>query len=125
MINQNDVREKLQGIKGNIQNFIHKFQHHSETKATAQADGVRDDSYEFTPIEEGDERVATAPRTTSKLSDGSDDAQKLVWDNEDASMQDKSYSFDEETTDADYNFEDSLDFEDDTDTGSGQESRYR
>jgi hypothetical protein len=121
MINQNDVREKLQSIKGNIQNFIHKFQHHTETKATAQADGVRDDSYEYTP----DERVATAPRTTAKLSDGSEKAQKLVWDNEDASMQDKSYSFDEETTDADYDFEDDLEFEDDTDTGSGQESRYR
>jgi hypothetical protein len=123
MLNQNDVREKFHDLKGNIQNFFHKFQK-SDSKATAQADGVIDDTDEFTPVQDG-EQVATAPRTRVIFSDGSPEAQKLVWDNEDASMQDKSYSFDEESTDADYDFEDDFEFEDDTDTGSGQEARYR
>jgi hypothetical protein len=116
MLNQNDVREKFHDLKGNIQNFFHKFQKSgtSETKATAQADGVIDDTAEYTP----------GPDSDAILSDGGD-AQKLVWENEEASMQDKSYSFDEETTDADYDFEDDLEFENDTDTGSGQEARYR
>lgn len=115
----------LHEVKGNIQNFFHKFHNRSESKATAQADGIIDDTAEFTPLQDG-EHVATAPRTNTILSDGSSDGQKLVWDNEDASMQDKSYSFDEESTDADYDFEDDLEFENDTDTsGSGQEARYR
>lgn len=130
MLNQNDVREKLQGLKGNLQTFIHKLKPGSETKATAQADGVRDDSYEFTPVEDEEEeivdhRLEPAPKATSILSDGSSDAHSLVWENEEASMQDKSYAFDEESTDADYDFEDDLEFEDESDTGSGQESRYR
>lgn len=122
MLNQNDVREKLHDLKGNIQNFFHKFQK-SDTKSTAQADGVIDDTPEYTPPIQDGEQAVTAPRTQAILSNGND-AQKLVWDNEDASMQDKSYSFDEEQTDADYDFEDGLDFEDDTDTGSGQAARY-
>src|SRR5689334_447646 len=87
MLNQNDVREKLHGLKGNIQNFFHKFQKSdttSDKKSTAQADGVIDDTDEFTPVQDG-EQVATAPRTRVIFSDGSPEAQKLVWDNEDAS----------------------------------------
>jgi len=126
MLNQNDFREKFQDLKGGVKNLWEKFSHKLDKNASSQADGVIDnpDSYEFTP--EG--QVSTSPRTKSPLSDGSNNAQNLVWDNEDASMQDKSYSFDEETTDADYDFEDDFEFEDDNDeydSGSGQESRYK
>jgi len=127
MLNQNDIREKLQGLKGGVKSLWDRFHHKFEGRETDQADGIDDvddkgkrDIYEFTP----ETKVSTSPRTKSPLSNGSDDAQNLVWDNEDASMQDKSYSFDEETTDADYEKEDSLNFEDDNESNKGQEGRY-
>lgn len=136
MINQNDIREKLVGLKGGVKHLWEKFNHKSVKNVYDQADGIVDtdavkekgdssrlgtaEVEEFVP----DEKVATAPRTKSIFSDGTNDAQNLVWDNEDASMQDKSYSFDEDTTDADYEFEDDFEFEDESDTGSGQASRY-
>lgn len=121
MLNQNDIREKFHGLKGGVKNILKKFQHKTEKTATDQSDySSNGDIYEFTP----DDNVATSPRTKSPLSDGSSDAQNLVWDNEDASMQDKSYSFDEVTTDADYDTEDDLDFADE-DKPEGSESRYK
>jgi hypothetical protein len=129
MLNQNDIREKLLGLKGGVKNILRKFQHKTEENTSDQADGVidekkyyssRPDLHEFAP-----DKVATSPRTKAPLSDGSTDAQNLVWDNEDASMQDKSYSFDEETTDADYDFEDDLDFEDESDRENRDESQYK
>lgn len=121
-------------IKGGVKHLWDKIAHKSDQSVYDQADGIvdtgtvkdkgdyssRPEIHEFTP----DEKVSTAPRSKSILSDGSTDAQNLVWDNEDASMQDKSYSFDEETTDADYEFEDDFEFDDENDSGSGQESRY-
>lgn len=127
MLNQNNLRGKISEFKGEVKQMWEKLTHKADKDVYRQADGEpgeksdyssRPEIHEFTP----DEQVSTAPRSKTILSDGSIDAQKLVWDNEDASMQDKSYSFDEETTDAEYEFEDSLDFEDDS--GSGQESRY-
>ncbi len=114
MLNQHVIREKLLGLWG-------KFRHKTE-KSNSDASDVLDDSgmYEFAP----DDQVSTSPRSKAPLSDGTSDAQDLVWDNEDASMQDKSYSFDEVTTDADYDTEDSLDFADE-DKPEGSESRYR
>lgn len=122
MLNQNDLREKFHDLKGGVKNLWDKFQHKLDKNTSSQADGVVDnpDMYEFTP----DSQVSTSPRTRSPLSDGSSDAQNLVWDNEDASMQDKSYSFDEVTTDADYETEDDLNFEDDNDLSSGEGGRY-
>jgi hypothetical protein len=114
MLNQHVIREKLLGLWG-------KFRHKTEKSNSDESD-VLDDSgmYEFVP----DDQVSTSPRSKAPLSDGTSDAQDLVWDNEDASMQDKSYSFDEVTTDADYDTEDSLDFADE-DKSEGSESRYR
>ena len=67
---------------------------------------------EFTPLE----RVSTAPRTEAPMnSTVSSKARDHVWDNEDASMQDKSYSFDEVTTDEDYDIEEEV----------KEENRYR
>ncbi len=66
------------------------------------------------------ENVGTAPRTKTPIENTSQRAQDLVWDNEDASMQDKSYAFDEQVTDADYDLEDSLDFYDDQDNQDEQ-----
>jgi hypothetical protein len=64
------------------------------------------DLYEFQPSDQ----VGTAPRLKNvRLSDGTAKAQNQVWDNEDASMQDKSYIFDEVTTDV--NFETGHEFE--------------
>ena len=129
MLNQNDLREKLHNLKGGVKNILKKFHYKTEKNTSDQADGIvdekkyyssRSDLHEFTP-----DKVATSPRTKSPLSDGSSDAQNLVWDNEDASMQDKSYSFDEELTDADYEFEDGLDFEDASDQENRDESQYK
>ncbi|MBA2405219.1 MAG: hypothetical protein H0V66_10645 [Bdellovibrionales bacterium] len=140
MLHQIDIREKLQGFKGGVKNFWEKIHHKMDRKSSNQADGIVDvenadesdsnyaansDIHEFTPDFTPDSRVATSPRTRTPLSDGSSDAQNLVWDNEDASMQDKSYSFDEDTTDADYEKEDDLNFEDDSSSDGGQESRYK
>jgi predicted dithiol-disulfide oxidoreductase (DUF899 family) len=62
-----------------------------------------------------DETVGTAPRTKTPIENISLKAQNLVWENEDASMQDKSYTFDEQVTDADYDEEDSLNYYDSED----------
>jgi hypothetical protein len=99
MLNQNNFFEKLQEVKGGFKSLWKKFHlkrnnhHASHSSAASQTD-----IYEFTP----DDQVSTSPRVQSPLSNASSDAQDLVWDNEDASMQDKSYSFDEETTKVDY-----------------------
>lgn len=131
MLNQNDVREKIQVLKGGVKNLLSKFHAKSDGQSTDQADGVvdadggeifnaRNDMHEYNPdVIVTQEAVGTASRNGVVASTG---AQNQVWDNEDASMQDKSYSFDEETTDADYEVEDSMNFQDDTD--SGQENRY-
>lgn len=96
-------------LTNRIKNAVNKFTHRSDKSVYNQADG----RFDFEPEKE------------DILSDGSGvNAQNIVWDNENASMQDKSYAFDEETTDADYDVEDDLEFEDDNDSGSGQESRY-
>lgn len=114
MLNQHVIREKILGLWG-------KFRHKTEKSNSDEADILDDPSmYEFVP----DDQVSTSPRSRVPLSDGTTDAQDLVWDNEDASMQDKSYSFDEVTTDADYDTEDGLDFADE-DRPEGSESRYR
>jgi hypothetical protein len=96
MLNQHVIREK-------ILEFWGKFRHKTE-KSNSDESGM----YEFVP----DDQVSTSPRSRVPLSNGAADAQELVWDNEDASMQDKSYSFDEETTDANYDTEDDLNFAD-------------
>jgi|GEM_PF-4779957 len=109
MLNQHVIREKLLGLWG-------KFRHKTEKSISDETEVSEDPSmYEFVP----DDQVSTSPRSRVPLSDGTSDAQGLVWDNEDASMQDKSYSFDEVTTEVDYD----IDHEDDLE--SGQESRYR
>jgi hypothetical protein len=114
MLNQHVIREKLLGLWG-------KFRHKPEKSNSDEAEVMDDPSmYEFVP----DDQVSTSPRSRVPLSDGTTDAQDLVWDNEDGSMQDKSYSFDEVTTDADYDTEDGLDFADE-DKPEGSESRYR
>lgn len=106
MLNQNDIRDKLQGIKGGVKHFWEKLSHREGTYH--QADGRVD-------VNEVNEKGDATPSQ----------AEKLVWDNEEASKQDKTYAFDEDNTDADYDFEDDLDFENDSDLESGQESRYR
>ncbi len=99
MLSQNNLREKLQEVKGGFKNLWKRFHlkrdinNASEPSAASQSD-----IYEFAP----DDQVSTSPRMKSPLSNASLEAQDLVWDNEDASMQDKSYSFDEETTKIDY-----------------------
>jgi hypothetical protein len=99
VLNQNNFLEKLQEVKGGFKTLWKRFHlkrdinHASSFGAQSQAD-----IYEFTP----DEQVSTSPRVQTPISNASSDAQDLVWDNEDASMQDKSYSFDEETTKVDY-----------------------
>jgi len=106
----------LQEIKTGVKNFWSKWHNHSD-----QDSSEKNEMYEFTP----DEQVATSPRTKRPLSDGSSSAQKDVWDNEDASMQDKSYSFDEETTDADYEFEDDFQFGEVNEERTEEENRYK
>ncbi len=109
MLNQHVIREKLLKLWG-------KFSHKTEKSNSVKTEVSENlGMYEFVP----DDQVSTSPRSKVPLSDGTSDAQELVWDNEDASMQDKSYSFDEVTTEVDYD----IDHEDDM--GSGQESRYR
>lgn len=56
----------------------------------------------------------TAPVDSQMLKDvGVGSAEMQVWENQNASMQEKAYSFDEVTTDADYEFEDDFEFQDD------------
>lgn len=56
----------------------------------------------------------TAPTDSQMLKDvGVGKAEQQVWESQNASMQEKSYSFDEVTTDADYDFEDDFEFQDD------------
>ena len=110
MIDANDIREKFQDLKGGVKHFLEKLHSKMERNTSDESEFSQSDIYEFTP----DDQVSTSPRT--KLFDSG--AQDLVWDNEDASMQDKSYSFDEVTTDVDYGPEDENDSE------GGQQSRY-
>ncbi len=106
----------FQEIKSGVKNFWSKLKHHSDQDLANE-----NEIYEFSPSEQ----VGTSPRIKRPLSDGSNSAQKVVWDNEDASMQDKSYSFDEETTDADYEFEDDFQFEEINEERNKEESRYK
>jgi hypothetical protein len=116
MIHQNEIREKLREIKSGVKDLWKKINSNSEKRNSVKSDGTEETSmYEFTP----DDQVATSPRTKAPLTDGSNDAQNVVWDNEDASMQDKSYSFDEVTTGSNY------DSDDENDVLSDQESRYK
>ncbi len=60
------------------------------------------------------ENSYTAPMDSQMLRNGGvTKAEEQVWENQNASMQEKSYSFDEDTTDADYDFEDDFEFQDD------------
>ena len=99
MLTQNHLREKFQDVKGGFKSLWKKFHlkrdNHHANHSSAES---QSDIYEFTP----DDQVSTSPRVQAPVSNTSSDAQDLVWDNEDASMQDKSYSFDEETTQVDY-----------------------
>lgn len=106
----------FQEIKSGVINFWSKWKHQTDQNSANE-----NEIYEFSP----DDRVGTSPRIQRPLSDGSNSAQNVVWDNEDASMQDKSYSFDEETTDADYEFEDDFQFEEVNDERNEEESRYK
>ena len=92
---QNEIREKFRDLKSGVKQLWTKINHKTEVSGQASPRDLEDTSiYEFTP----DDQVATSPRTKAPLTDKSNDAQNLVWDNEDASMQDKSYSFDEDVT---------------------------
>jgi hypothetical protein len=110
MIYANEIREKFQDLKGGVKHFLERLHSNVERNTSDESEFSQGDIYEFAP----DDQVSTAPRT--KLSHT--DAQDLVWDNEDASMQDKTYSFDEVTTNLDYELEDENDLDD------GQGSRY-
>ena len=107
-------------FKENVVNFYKKFfNHYSKTKKV-NSSGSLDKIQNVT----SSENVGTAPRTKTPLEKTSKRAQDLVWDNEDASMQDKSYAFDEQVTDADYDLEDSLDFYDDQDEQREQKDQF-
>jgi hypothetical protein len=114
MIHTNEILKRLQGFKGGVKHFWEKLHNKMERNSSDESEFSQGDNYEFTP----DDQVSTSPRTRSPLSDSSADAQDLVWENEDASMQDKSYSFDEVTTNLDY------ELEDENDSESSRESRY-
>lgn len=95
MIHQNEIREKLRELKSGVKHLWTKLNNKSEITGRAKPNDLDNTSmYEFTP----DDQVATSPRTKAPLTDKSNKAQNSVWDNEDASMQDKSYSFDEDVT---------------------------
>jgi hypothetical protein len=111
MLNQNVLGEKVQVVRNKFRRLFQKAK-------SKERNPERTEDYEFEPETD---RVGTAPRLKgSILSSGTTDAQNLVWDNEDASMQDKSYSFDESSTDADYDTEDDLDFSDDDGNQDGR-----
>ena len=97
MIHTNDIKDKFLQLKGEVFGLVNKYMHKTEKPISE----VREFSSEDSGL-----------------------PQKLVWENENASMQDKSYSFDEVTTDADYEFEDDFEFEDENDISRGRESRY-
>lgn len=108
MMNQTDLKGKLTDIKGRFKGVIEKFTHRDETYKASQADGVVE---------------SDADTSLGSLHDF--DPDREVRENDDASMPDKSYAFDEETTDADYDLEDDFEFEDETeDDSSGQTRRY-
>ena len=90
-------------IKIKVQEFFAKFGRHRDSSTYNQADGRVD--------------------VNNVESKGDASSLEQVVQNENASLPDKSYSFDEETTGANYDLEDDLDFENDDDE-SGQQSRY-
>ena len=114
------INSEVLMFKENVMNFYKKiFNLHSKIKKVNSSESS-DKIQNVT----SSERVGTAPRTKNPLENTSQRAQDLVWDNEDASMQDKSYAFDEEMTDADYDLEDSLDFYDDENEQRQQKDQF-
>jgi hypothetical protein len=125
MFEQNTVGQKLLSFKNKVASLLGKVTGKKNVTKESQSQArlsTIPEMHQFDPT--GD--VATAPRTKTPLQSGaSAAAQNLVWENEDASMQDKSYSFDEQTTDADYDAEDDLNFADENESEPGEESRFR
>jgi hypothetical protein len=98
-------------FKNKITNLYHQIFKSKLKKSASVGDGHLTETVNM----DRDETVGTAPRTKTPIENASLRAQNLVWENEDASMQDKSYTFDEEVTDADYDEEDSLNYYDSDD----------
>jgi len=111
MMNQTDLKGKLTGVKGRFKDVLNKLTHKSRVNTVSnQADGTVDGDTSLGNVNQFEPSTA---------------AQTMVRDNENASAQDKSYAFDEETTDVDYDIDD--DFEDEgreSDDESGQVNRY-
>ncbi len=103
---RNILLPKWDRLKNRLKALVKKNQ------ATSQLSAEEREKMEFEPSEQ----VSTAPRTRIPMSSSVGSKARMdVWDNEDASMQDKSYSFDEITTDEDYDLEEEV----------KEESRYR
>lgn len=125
MLEQKTIGQRLHTFKNKIAGLLTKMKVKKKlTRDSKNQDRTTtlSDKHQFDPT--GD--VATAPRTKTPLQSGaSSSAQNLVWENEDASMQDKSYSFDEQTTDAEYDSEDDLNFADENEDEPKEDSHYR
>ena len=107
MLEQMHLSKKLDRLKTLYQKLMKRLSRAIDQNPLKQKQSkLNPDLYEFQPSDQ----VGTAPRLKNvRLSDGTTKAQNQVWDNEDASMQDKSYAFDEVTTDV--NFEAGHEFE--------------
>jgi len=110
MLNQTNVRDKFQVIKGGVRNLLDRFQHMTDSKASSQGDGVvdadtdlssRGNMHEFTP----DENLRT-------------NDQDVSYDKDLSAVAYEDYDSDE---DEDEDLDDS-DFVEDS--GSGQANRY-
>lgn len=97
MFGQHEIVSKWNGLKGSVAHFFDRFHHEpSNNGEMSQPDGVKDH----------------ASLENATLSDHAR-AKEQVKENEIASLQDNSYAFDEDVTYANYDLEESLDFEDD------------
>lgn len=99
MLNQSNVRDKIQVIKGGVRNLLDRFQHKTDGKASSQSDGVvdaetgassRGNMHEFTPDENlrsNDEDVSydrdLSTSAYEDYDDGYDEEDEEDWDKSD------------------------------------------
>ncbi len=118
------LKDKYLKLENRVKGFWERFNSNAKKNKLAKktsTEAAWPDTHEL-----GDESfIGTAPRTKTPIQSGvPPKAQEMVWDNEDASMQDKSYLFDEDTTDANYDFEDDFEFEEKRESETRRDSRY-
>ncbi len=121
MINISDFANKISYLKVEFNNLLKKLTHWSWAQKESETKG-----------KSKDEKFSSKDKVTKKSitskgpnNDGSGLPQKLVWENEEASMPDKSYAFDETTTDEDYDADEDFSYEIENEFEENGDEEYR